>query len=242
MHGEFKIKVGEFEGPLDLLLDFIEKRKLHINDVSLSQVTDDYINYVKALQEFSIPGIAHFVLVASTLLLIKSRSLLPTLSLSDEEEADIKDLEERLRLYQRIRGLSRHVKEKFGKNIIFERGDRKIVEPVFSPDETITLGSLLSGLKIAIKSIPIKEFIPQAIVKKVISLEEMITRLIERVQGSLKLSFKEFAKGSTERVEVIIGFLAMLELVKQGAIDVVQEKRFEDIHMEAQDVGVPKYQ
>lgn len=77
---EFKIKVGEFEGPLELLLDLIEKRKLHINDVSLSQVTDDFINYLKALQEFSIPGISHFVLVASTLLLIKSRSLLPALS------------------------------------------------------------------------------------------------------------------------------------------------------------------
>lgn len=237
----YKVKVGEFEGPLDLLLDFIEKRKLHINDVSLSQVTDDYIAYVKTLQEFSIPGIAHFILVASTLLLIKSRSLLPSLSLSEEEQTDIEDLQERLRIYKRVRELSRHVKENFGKNIIFGRGEQKFITPIFSPDESITPTSLLGALKIAIQSIPIKEFVPQAIVKKIVSLEEMIERLVEKVQKNLKLSFKEFAKGSVEKVEVIVSFLAMLELVKQGSIDVVQEKRFEDIHMESQALGVPKY-
>lgn len=242
MPDAFKIKVGEFEGPLELLLDLIEKRRLHINDVSLSSVTDDYINYVKALQEFSIPGIAHFILVASTLLLIKSRSLLPSLSFSDEEESDIKDLEERLRIYQRIRELSRHVKEHFGKNIIFERGERKQIEPIFSPEASITLPNILVSLRGAIASIPIKELIPQTVVKKVVSLEEMIERLVERVGKSLKVSFKEFSKGSAERVEVIVSFLAMLELVKQGAIDAVQENRFDDIHMEAQDIGVPRYQ
>ncbi len=242
MEQQFKIKVGEFEGPLDLLLDLIEKRKFHINDVSLAQVTDDYIAYVRALQEYSIPGIAHFVLVASTLLLIKSRSLLPNLSLSLEEEGDIKDLENRLKLYQRVRDLSRHVKERFGKKIIFPRGERKEIEPVFAPDDSISVKSLLASLRIAIQSIPVKELIPQAIVKKVVSLEEMIGRLVDRVQSSLRLSFKEFAKGSVEKVEVIVSFLAMLELVKQGAIDVVQEGQFEDIHMESQKVGVPRYE
>lgn len=242
MEEQFKIKVGEFEGPLDLLLDLIEKRKLHINDVSLSKVTDDYINYVKALQEFSIPGIAHFVLVASTLLLIKSRSLLPSLSLTDEEEADIKDLERRLKMYERIRDLSRHVKSAFGKKIIFARSDKLSIEPIFSPDQAITKQSVLAALKNVMESIPIKELVPQAIVKKVVSLEEMISRLVDRVEKNLKLSFKEFAKGSKERVEVIVGFLAMLELVKQGAIDVAQENRFEDIHMEAREIKVPKYE
>jgi segregation and condensation protein A len=239
----FKIKVGEFEGPLDLLLDLIEKRKLHVSDVSLAQVADDFINYVKALQEYSIPGVAHFVLVASTLLLIKSRNLLPTLELSEEENADAQDLERRLKMYQRMREVSRHLKERFGKNIIFERGDRKFIEPVFSPEESITLPNLLGALRRAIESIPIKEFVPKAIVQKVISLEDMIGRLTDRIQTSLKLSFKEFAKSHEQKVEVIVGFLAMLELVKQGAIDVVQHKRFDDIHMEAQDaVSVPRYE
>lgn len=242
MADTYKVKVGEFEGPLDLLLDLIEKRKLHINDVSLSQVTDDYIQYVKALQEFSIPGIAHFILIASTLLLIKSRSLLPSLSLSSEEETDIKDLEERLKVYQRIRGLSGHIRERFGKKIIFGRSERRMIDPVFSPDRSISVSSLLAGIRTAIESIPVKELIPKTVVQKVISLEEMIGRLVDRVQSNLKLSFKEFSGGSEKKVEVIVGFLAMLELVKQGAIDVVQERMFDDIHMEAQEIGVPRYQ
>ena len=237
----YVVKIQNFEGPLDLLLDLIEKRKLHINDLSLSQVTDDYISHVKKLQEFSIPGIANFVLVAATLLLIKSRSLLPGLSLSDEEETDISDLEERLRIYKRVKKLSVHVKTRFGKEVIFERGELKN-EPVFSPPEGMTLLALIDSLKVVIKNIPIKEITPKAIVKKIISLEEMIVRLVERVESSLKLSFKEFSKGSVEKVEIIVSFLAMLELVKQGSIDVMQEKMFDDIHMEAQGVDVPKYQ
>ncbi len=242
MGDEFKIKVGQFEGPLELLLDLVEKRKLHISEVSLSQVTDEYIAHVKAMQEFNIPDTAHFILVASTLLLIKSRSLLPNLSLSSEEEADIKDLEERLRIYERVRGLSRHVKECFGKSMIFPRGERKMTEIVFSPDPGITLYSVCAALRGAILGIPIKNIVPETIVRKVISLEDMIVKLVDRVQNNLRLSFKEFAKGSTEKVEIIVSFLAMLELVKQGAIDVVQENHFEDIHMEAQSVGTPRYE
>ena len=236
----YVVKTENFEGPLDLLLDFIEKRKLHINDISLSQVTDDYINQVKKLQEFSIPGIANFILVASTLLLIKSRSLLPHLSLSEEEEADISDLEERLKIYKRVRELSVHIKSRFGKEIIFERGEQKN-EPIFSPPDMVTIPSLLASVKVVIKNIPIKEITPRAVVKKIISLEEMIVRLVERVEGSLKLSFREFSKGSVEKVEIIVSFLAMLELVKQGSIDVAQEKMFADIEMESQGVGVPRY-
>ncbi len=237
----YVVKTENFEGPLDLLLNLIEKRKLHINDISLSQVTDDYINQVKKLQEFSIPGIANFILTASTLLLIKSHSLLPNLSLSEEEEADISDLEQRLKIYKRIKELSVYVKNNFGREIIFERGEQKNIEPIFSPPDMVTISSLLASVKIVINNIPIKEITPRAVVKKIISLEEMIVRLVQRVEGSLKLSFKEFSKGSVEKVEIIVSFLAMLELVKQGSIDVMQEKMFDDIQMEAQSVDVPKY-
>lgn len=242
MNDVFKVKVGEFEGPLDLLLNLIEKRKLHINDVSLSQVTDDYINYVKALQEFSIPGVANFIVVASTLLLVKSKSLLPTLDLSEEEEGDIRDLEDRLMIYKKIRDLSKNIKSSFGESVIFEGGERKLDTTVFAPSKDLNLKSLISSIGDTIKNIPVKEIIPKTIVKKVVSLEEMIGSLIERVESGLRLSFKEFSKDKSEKVEVIVGFLAMLELVKQGAIDVVQENLFDDIHMETQTVKVPRYQ
>src|SRR3989344_9116880 len=94
---QFHVKTEVFEGPLDLLLSLIEKHKLHINDVSLSKVTDDYISYVNAQVDFPMGQAADFILVASTLVLIKSKSLLPTLDLSKEEQGDIADLERRLK-------------------------------------------------------------------------------------------------------------------------------------------------
>src|SRR3989344_7391616 len=94
---EFKIKTEIFEGPLDLLLNLIEKHKVFINDVSLTKVTDDFINYIKSFANLPISHTANFILVASTLLLLKSRSLLPILELSPEEEQSITDLETRLK-------------------------------------------------------------------------------------------------------------------------------------------------
>ena len=93
-----------------------------------------------------------------------------------------------------------------------------------------------------IKNFPKKEILPKAIVRKVISLEEMITNLTQRITSNLKMSFREFANVSkAEKVNVIVSFLAMLELVKQGVINVAQEQKFDDIKMETVNIGVPKY-
>ncbi|MBX4209508.1 segregation/condensation protein A [Candidatus Parcubacteria bacterium] len=240
----FTVKQDRFEGPLDLLLDLIEKRKLFVNDVSLAKVADDYIAYVKSLSEFPISDSAHFVLVASTLVLIKSKSLLPTLDLTTEEQASIDDLQRRLRIYERMRELSGKLKPMFGANALFARSERRL-DPVFSPDADMTVSNLFDAALRALANLPKKEFLPKIVVDKVISLEEMIADLTRRVTESLKMSFRQFtgdAKGDRgEKVNVIVSFLAMLELVKQGIINVTQEKHFDDISMETEQVGVPKY-
>lgn len=238
----FKIKTEVFEGPLDLLLSLIEKRKLFINDIALSKVADDYIAHLQNQDEFPIAQSADFLVIASTLLLIKSKSLLPSLNLSLEEQHDVNDLERRLKIFQRIKELSVHIKNQFGKDVIFAAEPRKAI-PVFSPDETMTKENLLTAIISVIKALPKQaENIPKAIVKKVMSLEEMIGNLTTRIQSSIKLSFREFAKvGKEERVNVIISFLAMLELVKQGVVDVKQNNQFEDIEIETQKVGLPNY-
>ena len=238
----FTVKHPQFEGPLELLLDLIEKRKLFVSDIALSQVTDDYIAHVRSLQDFPLADSAQFILVASTLLLIKSKSLLPTLDLTTEEKADIKDLERRLALYQKFREISRGLQAVFGKKFLFPRNERHM-DPVFSPDESMTVGNLSEAIQRVLTSLPKKEFLPKVLVDKVISLEEMIGRLTERVTSSLRMSFREFSGAGKEgKVNVIISFLAMLELVKQGMIQVVQERHFDDITMETEgSLGVPKY-
>jgi segregation and condensation protein A len=238
----YTVKTEVFEGPLDMLLSLIEKRKLFINDISLAAVADDYIAHTRELKNLPVGYTANFILIASTLVLIKSKSLLPSLKLTEEEEANIEDLEERLKEYKRIKELSIHIEKKFGKNIIFPRMQSKHREPIFSPDEKMTIGNLLFAVKSIVASLPKKESIPQAVVKKVVSLEKTIENLAKRIQNSLSMSFKEFAGvGRKEKTDIVVGFLAMLELVKQGTIDVMQSEHFGDINMESKEIGVPKY-
>lgn len=241
----FKIKTANFEGPFGLLLTLIEKRKLHISDVSLAQVTEDYLAHMNKLGGLPPAEVSSFILVASTLLLIKSKSLLPNLDLTSEEEGDIRSLEERLRLYEIFTKLSGNIKRDFGKKIIFAPLERRNDFLVFLPDEQITRESMMIFAQNVLNAMPKKVFLPEIEVKTVISLEEMIDKLTDRIQSSLKMNFKEFsgkAETKEERVVVIVGFLAMLELVKQGIMSATQDDNFQDIIIEKTEVVVETYE
>ncbi len=236
----FQVKAGSFEGPFALLLSLVEKRKLFINDVSLAQVTEDFLNYLNRPEGVHHDDVSSFVLVASTLILIKSKSLLPTLNLTTEEEADIKNLEDRLKLYELFTKLSVNVKDGYGKNVIFSAPERKNDILVFLPDSQITKDSMMTFAKGVLGNMPKKTFLPKVEVKKVISIEEMIDKLTERVKSSLRTSFSELhGRGATreEKVVVIVGFLAMLELVKEGIINAIQNSHHDDIIMEKPELG-----
>ncbi len=238
---QFKIKTEVFEGPLDLLLSLIEKRKLLINDVSLAKVTDDFISYLQSREGYSIKDSSDFIVIASTLLLIKSKSLLPTIDLTEEEKTDMEDLELKLKIYKKIKELSVGIKENFGKNILFFANPRKAV-PVFSPSEDMNKENFAKAIFDVINNLPKFEKKPKIKITKVVSLEEMIGNLTERVKSSLRMSFRDFSgMGKVEKVNVIVSFLAMLELVKQGIIEVNQRDKFEDINIETKDIGVPMY-
>ena len=233
-HQNYTIKTTGFEGPFGLLLNLIEKRKLFINDVSLSLVTEDYLSYLNKLGGLPPAEVSSFILVASTLLLIKSKSLLPNLDLTSEEEGDIKNLEERLRLYELFMRLGSNIKNNFGRKIIFAPLERKNDRAwghttlVFLPDEQITKNSMMTFAENVLGAMPKKKFMPEAEVKKVVSIEEMINKLTDRIKNSLRMNFGDFnGNGKVvtreEKVVVIVGFLAMLELVRQGIIDAIQE-------------------
>ncbi len=230
----YKVKTDVFEGPLDLLLDLVEKRKLFVNDVSLAQVTDDFIKYIETHDEFPIGESAEFIVIASTLMLVKSRSLLPMLELTDDEEASIDDLEKRLVLYARMKELSLEIKKLFGQNIIYEKNPSKNLYIIFSPDSKTNKEELHSALMRVIQSLPKKEQLLKATVRKIISLEEMINKLLERMSKGMKMKFQDFV--GKDKISIIIGFLAMLELVKRGALRVSQEGKGE-IEMETMGVG-----
>lgn len=238
----YSVKTDVFEGPLDVLLDLVEKRKLFVNDISLAAVADDYIAHLQSFEKMPVDFVSNFLIVASTLVLIKSKSLLPTLSLTDEENADIHELERRLQELQKIRELSTGVKRMFGQSIIFAKSHTGVQEAVFTPTEEIAIPSVVNAMRDIIERFPKKITLPKVIVKKVISLEEMMDRLTTRIASSFKMSFREFAGvGKEEKVNVIVSFLAMLELVKQGMIAVTQNSYGEDIEIETNVLETPQY-
>ncbi|MEK7200974.1 MAG: segregation/condensation protein A, partial [Patescibacteria group bacterium] len=214
MPEDFKVRVGEFEGPLELVLDLIEKRKMHISDVSLSQVADEFIEYIKSFEEFPIADSADFILVASTLLLIKSKSLLPNLQLTEEEQGSIEDLENRLASYKKYKELTVGIGKMFG-NFLYFAEEKKRVSVGFFPTSDISLLSIKNALLEVLQNMPAKiEELPKVVVEKIISLEEMIGNLSERIKTSLRTSFSDFAGvGKAEKINIIVSFLAMLELV-----------------------------
>jgi len=215
----------------------VEQRKLFINEISLAQVTEDYLQYVNSLGNLSPAEITSFLVVAATLILIKSKSLLPNLNLTDEEEGDIKDLEDRLKLYELYARFGGNIKSNFGKKIIFPAGERKNDFLVFLPDEQITKESMMAFAQDALGRMPKKVFLPEVEVKKVVSIEEMIDKLTDRIQNCLKMNFRDFAGQAVtkeERIVVIVGFLAMLELIRNGILNAMQENNFEDIIIEKQ--------
>jgi segregation and condensation protein A len=240
---EFTIKTDAFEGPLDLLLDLVERRKLLINDISLAEVTDEYMRHVSAMQQLSLPNTAAFVELADTLLLIKSKSLLPVLELTPEEEEGIDDLEERLKRYALYRDAAHVIQECFGTQIAHEKQYVPDRTPLFVTDRFTTVDALHDAIRNVLVNLPRKIDKPKVKVRKTISLEDMMHRLHQQIKQQMKLRFSELIADNTEKTHQIVGFLAILESVKQGSILVAQLHRFADIEISPEEStnDVPRY-
>jgi segregation and condensation protein A len=238
--GTFHVRTESYEGPFELVLELIEKRKLSVNELTLSQVTDDYIQHVRTQAAFPMEDAAQFIGVAATLLLIKSKSLIPDLELSEEEEGDMEDLKRRLAEYERVREMMRELSRIFGRTVMVSAGERP-PEVVFAPSNDLTVPKLTEALAEALAALEKEEVLPEARVRTMVTIEEMMERLVERVQQKLTMSFKEFAGDAKERVEVIVSFLALLELMKQGAVDASQHETFSDIRITNSAPSTPSY-
>lgn len=241
MTAVFSVKAGGFEGPLDLLLSLVEERKMLVSDVRLADVADAFLAHVSGQGAFPVGEAAHFVVVAATLLLIKSRALLPVLTLSDDEEGDIKDLETRLQLLAIIRSAAKGLAARTGR--IFFGDGAKIVDPLFTPSKDLSVANLHAAAQSALQNAPRKKFVEEVAVKAVVSLDEMIERLTTRVQQAICMTFKDFAGNASDPREIVVGFLAMLELVKRGFAHVEQSAAYGDITIQyAGTTAAPRYE
>lgn len=235
----YRVKTASFEGPLDLLLNLVEGRKLFINEISLGAVTDEYLAYARALPNHDLSELTSFVSIASTLILIKSRSLLPGFVVTEEEEKDIKTLESRLALYALIRDISIELQGTYGTKIIHLPIDRSQTMSVFAPDPNLQLTDLTIAVRDVLAKVPKEEILPEVRVRKIISIDEMISKLSERIASAASISFRAWQSSiggedaGSMKGNVIVSFLAMLELVRQGCMDALQGEAFEDIELTA---------
>lgn len=238
---DFKITTQAFEGPLALLLELIEKRRLLINELSLSQVTNDFLDYFSQLEQKDLHKLTDFLSIASTLILIKSKSLLPQLELEMEEKSEIKDLELRLALLQIFKNASKDIKQLFAKRPLYSRQQIKKQSIIFTPTDQIDILKMKWFVDQVIHHLPKTEKKPQKRVAKIISLEQMMNKVINRVRQNMSISFSQIQGEHKEKKNVIIGFLAILELVKLGNIDAKQDSMFTDITIESREPTTPNY-
>lgn len=231
-HMSYHIRQEKFEGPLELLLDLIEREELAISEVSLSRVAEEYLSHVRTLASPDPEELAGFLVIAAQLMLVKARSLLPGLPVPAEEQQSIAELQERLRLLARLRDASRNIRE-------LERGGRRMYSrpgflgstPVFYPPPGVTPDVLSRALAAVIALIPKPKKLAEEKLRRVVSLEEKITHLRRILQDALERGFSEIVAGAKEKMEVVVSFLALLELAKEKFIDVRQEEPFSDIRI-----------
>jgi len=228
----YQVKLEKFEGPMELLLELIEKERLDINELSLAKVADEYLNFIKDNDKIDLGHLAEFLSVASKLILIKSRSILPALKFTDEEEEEIVDLKRQLEQYRKFKEAS----EKLGKmsklkKQAFPRSGFVGIEAVFYPPENVNIYDLKKTFLKILSEIPLMEKLQEEIVSEVVTLEEKINDLESTLRKRIETSFSELVSGAKEKIDVIVSFLAVLEMVKQRIVNVEQKSLFEDIKL-----------
>lgn len=225
----YKIKIEQFEGPLDLLLQLIEKDKLDITEISLGNVTEQYLENLNQIENLYPEELADFLVVATKLLLIKSRTMLPYIYPEDEEEGD---LEEQLRIYKQFLEATKKI-DKIIKNgrYIYAREQVKLndIQVKFSPPENIKASHLKEMFIGVLKRLEPVVKLPKVALIKVISLKEKISHIQNEIIKKAELSFSELLHNAKDRTEIIVTFLALLELTKQKVISVEQNKLFDEI-------------
>jgi len=228
----YETKLDQFSGPLDLLLSLIENQKLSISQVSLANVTDQYLSYLDGLAENNATELADFLVVATKLLIIKSKSLLPKNEEDEEDSAD--QLELQLRMYKEyleaVKKIEKIIKEK---KVIFSRDRIQVnFEPVFSPPPACNAQDLKIVFEQIIGRIDYIVNLPQKILEKVVSLSEIVTSIRESLAKTSKMNFKNLISGAKTKSEIVVCFMALLELIKSGEAIVNQDGIFDEITVE----------
>ncbi|MBI4055882.1 MAG: segregation/condensation protein A [Elusimicrobia bacterium] len=217
-----------FEGPLDLLLHLIKKNDLNIYDIPISQITQEYLEYLELMKDLNLEVAGDFLVMASTLLQIKAKMLLPTPPSEEEEGPDPRqELVERLLEYQKYKQAAHFLQGRYEqfKDIHYRETPRfKDEEKVLA----VNLFELLEALKEALEN---AQRVPQEIAGEEFPIEEKVQKILFLLDKAPLITLREIFRGEYKRLGVIACFLALLELVKTGKIFCRQKELFGEVQI-----------
>ena len=229
----YELKFEEFKGPLDKLLELIEAKKLEITKLNLAEVTADFLAYLKTLENVHPKILADFVSIAAKLILIKSHTLLPGL-LGSEEEAEIGELERRLRIYKELKGAEKIIQSLWAKNISYGREFLLNIAPGgFYLSDAVHPNDLKEAFDTLIRNFETIMPKRESGTLELVSFEEKLKELLERIAEAASSSFNELVHGK-KKAEIVVFFLALLHLLKDSLVKIRQEERFSEIRIEKQ--------
>lgn len=229
---DYQVNLEKFSGPLDLLLQLIEQEELDISQVSLAKVTDQYLAYLDEQSDLPAGELADFLTVATKLLVIKSKTLLP--QMADEEEDSAEQLEAQLKMYKEYLEASKKMEARLAEGRRSFSRERLPVDfrPKFSPPPTLTADTLKNIFEEIIKRVEYVASLPQKIMERTVSLKEIVNGIREALGRAQKISFKEVIASAKSKHDVVVCFMALLELIKSGEAAVNQQGIFDEIEVE----------
>jgi len=236
----FEIKLPVFEGPLDLLLHLLEKEELDITSVSLVQVTDQYMSHLHAMEQINIDVLADFIAIGAKLLLLKSRALLPQEAGAPEEgeEEDVGEELTRLLIeYRRFKEAASALRDREEQGLrSYPRLSNPPELPLSSGLDRVTLRKLSRIFREALQRLPPEEE-EGTIQRQEVGVQQKVGEILAALAEKGHVSFRRVVSTCRSRLEVVVSFLAVLELIKAQRIAAYQEGLFGDISLRPLDAA-----
>ncbi len=244
---EITVKLEAFEGPLDLLLHLLEKNKVRIYDIPIVEITNQYLDYIKEMQRQDLNIMSEFMVMAATLIAIKSKMLLPKEVNEEDEETDPRaELVQQLLEYKMYKCMSYELRDRQidATKVLFK--PPTVPSEVMAYEEPVNLTELLDGLTLHKLNQVFHSILRRQenkvdkvragfgkIEKEEVSLQEKMARLEQYARSHRRFCFRSLLESQSSKMEVIVCFLAILELMKTGAITITQNSLFEEIEIES---------
>jgi segregation and condensation protein A len=238
METDYKVKLEVFEGPLDLLLFLIKRDEIDIYDISIERITRQYLEYLQAFKELQIDIAGEFIVMAANLIYLKSRSLLPLDQQPPEEDADEDDprwdLIRQLIEYKKFKEAAAQLHDRaLEQERIFARdGGSAPASDTPLPLHEVGIFQLIHAFQEVIKRVEAREDLGEIFAER-FSVSDKIEKILERVGNGTPIRFSELFGQIASRVEIVVTFLALLELIRLNQVRALQRKMFDEIEIAA---------